>query len=135
MSDKKLAKQATQLDLALASVEQALGVLLKHPIAEVVGRLTTLERCELEALAVYAIDTLFWILLKVNGVPPKEHPVMVELQRVQRYIGKINKAKEAVEQQEQREEGKRSMRVDREAAGRFIRSALADGKTAETGDE
>ncbi|KAJ1838732.1 histone H3.1, partial [Coemansia sp. RSA 2703] len=133
--DKKILKQVTQVDAALSSVEQALDVLLRQPIDQVAGRLTALERCELEALAAYAIDTLFWILLKVNGVPPKEHPVMVELQRVQRYIGKINKAKEAVGMQEGREEARRGLRVDKQAADRLVRGALADGgESAETGE-
>ncbi|KAJ1644749.1 hypothetical protein J3B02_005687 [Coemansia erecta] len=124
MADRKLPKHIDQLDAALHQVQQSLGPILSQPLSETLPRLSAIERCELEALIVYAIDTLFWIYLKINGVPPKEHPVMNELQRVQRYIAKVNKAKGVDEKKDER-----TMRVDREAADRFIKNAISSAST------
>ncbi|KAJ2707582.1 hypothetical protein FB645_000559 [Coemansia sp. IMI 203386] len=124
MADKKLSKHVDQLDAALQQVQQSLGPILSQPLSETLPRLSAIERCELEALVVYSIDTLFWIYLKINGVPPKEHPVMNELQRVQRYIAKINKAKGV-----QEKKNERPMKVDKEAANRFIKNAISSATT------
>ncbi|KAJ1728622.1 hypothetical protein LPJ61_003937 [Coemansia biformis] len=118
MADKKLLKHAEQLAAAVDQVHAALGPVLSQPLSDILPKLSPLQRCELEALVAYSIHTLFWIYLKVNGVPPKEHPVMGELQRVQRYMEKINRAKRGGEPEP------RTMRVDAEAADRFIRSAI-----------
>ncbi|KAI7834890.1 Sas10/Utp3/C1D family-domain-containing protein [Kickxella alabastrina] len=122
--DKKLSKQVDQLDAAIEQVERALGPILSQPLNEQLSKLSAIERCELEALIAYSIDTLFWIYLKVNGVPPKEHPVMAELQRVQRYIGKINKAKGINGE----DGGGDRMKLDKQAADRFIRNAISSNK-------
>ncbi|KAJ1743348.1 hypothetical protein LPJ78_001350 [Coemansia sp. RSA 989] len=119
MSDKKVSKHVDQLAVAVDQIQTALGPILSQPLNEILPKLTPIQRCELEALVVYSIDTLFWIYLKVNGVPPKEHPIMKELQRVQRYIEKINKAKA---------QDLRTTKVDAEAAGRFIRNAVESSK-------
>ncbi|KAJ2721915.1 hypothetical protein GGI07_003656 [Coemansia sp. Benny D115] len=121
---KKLGKHINQLDAALEQVQQSLGPVLSQPLSELLPRLSVIQRCELEALVAYSIDTLFWIYLKVNGVPPKEHPVMNELQRVQKYIAKINKAKGVYEGTDS-EADKRPMKVDKDAADRLIRGAIS----------
>ncbi|KAJ1830081.1 hypothetical protein LPJ63_000576 [Coemansia sp. RSA 2711] len=122
MADQKVSKHVDQLTAAVDQVQAALGPILSQPLNEILPKLTPIQRCELEALVAYSIDTLFWIYLKVNGVPPKEHPIMKELQRVQRYIEKINKAKDS----ETREA--RPMKVDAEAADRIIRNTVASAK-------
>ncbi|KAJ2783860.1 hypothetical protein H4R18_001468 [Coemansia javaensis] len=124
MADKKLAKHADQLAAAVDQVRAALGPVLTQPLGNILPKLTPVQRCELEALVAYSIHTLFWIYLKVNGVPPKEHPVMAELQRVQRYMEKINRAKQGGDAPEEQ----RRMAVDADAADRFIRSAIASAK-------
>ncbi|KAI8323148.1 hypothetical protein GQ54DRAFT_245418, partial [Martensiomyces pterosporus] len=80
MSDQRVSKHVDQLTAAIDQVERALEPILSQPLTEVLPKLSTIQRCELEALVAYSINTLFWIFLKVNGVPPKEHPVMSELQ-------------------------------------------------------
>ncbi|KAJ2806916.1 hypothetical protein H4S07_003696 [Coemansia furcata] len=123
MSEEKLSKHVDQFTVAVDQVQRALEPILKQPLGEVLPKLSTIQRCELEALVAYYIDTLFWIFLKINGVPPKEHPVMKELQRVQRYIAKINEAKST--QSTGGSSNSRTTKVDKDAADRFIRSALS----------
>ena len=62
---------------------------------------------------------LVWILLKTKGVDTTNHPVMQELERVKSYFGKIKRVQENEDEKEER-----GARVDRSAAGRFIRAAL-----------
>ncbi|KAJ2820051.1 hypothetical protein GGI24_004605 [Coemansia furcata] len=124
MSEEKLSKHVDQFTVAVDQVQRALEPILKQPLGEVLPKLSTIQRCELEALVAYSIDTLFWIFLKINGVPPKEHPVMKELQRVQRYIAKINEAKGTQSTGGSSNNG-RTTKVDKDAADRFIRSALS----------
>jgi exosome complex protein LRP1 len=57
--------------------------------------------------------------LRLHGVNAKEHPVFRELTRVKQYFGKIQ-ALEA----EQAEPEQRTMTLDKEAAGRFIKHGL-----------
>ncbi|KAJ2852751.1 hypothetical protein IWW36_000108 [Coemansia brasiliensis] len=125
MSDKKVSKHVDQLAAAVNQIQTTLQPILSQPLSEILPKLTPIQRCELEALVVYSIDTLFWIYLKVNGVPPKEHPIMKELQRVQRYIEKINKAKDSNKAKSQ---DSRTMKVDADAADRFIQNAAASTK-------
>ncbi|KAJ2825298.1 hypothetical protein FBU31_003751 [Coemansia sp. 'formosensis'] len=126
MSEQKLSKHVDQFTVAVDQVQRALEPILKQPLGEVLPKLSTIQRCELEALVAYSIDTLFWIFLKINGVPPKEHPVMKELQRVQRYIAKINEAKST---QSTGGSNGRTTKVDKDAADRFIRSALSSSSS------
>ncbi|KAJ2694406.1 hypothetical protein H4R19_005917 [Coemansia spiralis] len=122
MADRKLTKHADQLAAAVDQVQAALGPVLSQPLGDILPKLTPIQRCELEALVAYSIHTLFWIYLKVNGVPPKTHPVMTELQRVQRYMEKINRAKNGGAPEQ------RPVKVDADAADRFIRSAIGAPK-------
>ncbi|KAJ2398640.1 hypothetical protein GGI23_003126 [Coemansia sp. RSA 2559] len=120
MAEDKVQKQVDQFSAAIENVHRALEPILQQPLSETLPKLTAMQRCELEALVAYSINTLFFVYLKANGVPPKEHPVMNELQRVQRYIAKINKTKadQAADAQQ------RPMKVDKDAADRLIRSAI-----------
>ncbi|KAJ2538356.1 hypothetical protein EV175_006487 [Coemansia sp. RSA 1933] len=128
MAEDKVQKQVDQFGLAVENVRRALEPILSQPLGETLPKLTAMQRCELEALVAYSINTLFFVYLKANGVPPKEHPVMNELQRVQRYIAKINKTKAAAGQGESdsNDNGRqqRPMKVDKDAADRLIRSAI-----------
>ncbi|ORX68278.1 hypothetical protein DL89DRAFT_268777 [Linderina pennispora] len=116
MSDAKVQKSVDKLSAELARVEASLQPILGHGMAELLPKLTALQRCELSALVAYSIETLFWIYMKANGVPPKEHPVMKELQRIQRHMAKIDAAKGTAQAE------KRPMQLDKTAAERFIRS-------------
>lgn len=65
---------------------------------------------------------LVWILLKTKGVDTTNHPVMQELERVKSYFGKIKKVQENEKEPSSSEQ--KGQRVDKSAAGRFIRAAL-----------
>nr|WJN24844.1 homeodomain transcription factor bE [Tranzscheliella williamsii] len=85
-------------------------------VDELGGRL---DAARLQVSVAYVLMDLVWILLKTKGVDATSHPVLQELERVKGYFGKIKRVQEAAN-----EEGERPA-VDRSAAGRFIRAALA----------
>lgn len=88
-------------------------------VDELHGRL---DAARMQVSVAYVLMDLVWILLKTKGVDPTNHPVMQELERVKSYFGKIKRVQD--DEKEPKEEQKGS-RVDKSAAGRFIRAALA----------
>ncbi|SPO42610.1 related to LRP1 - nuclear exosome-associated nucleic acid binding protein [Moesziomyces antarcticus] len=81
-----------------------------------------LDAARMQVSVAYVLMDLVWILLKTKGVDPTNHPVMQELERVKSYFGKIKRVQD--DEKEPKNEQKGS-RVDKSAAGRFIRAALA----------
>ncbi|KAF9956464.1 hypothetical protein BGZ65_002689 [Modicella reniformis] len=125
-------KNATNALLAtLAELETMLAPLFATPSAlnETMAKLETDKRCQIELLMAYAINTLAYINLKTNGIAPSSHPVVNELKRIKTYTEKLRHAIQGY---------KSTMGVDKDAAARFIRGALAANesaarKTTETG--
>ncbi|KAI8874553.1 hypothetical protein K501DRAFT_195627 [Backusella circina FSU 941] len=113
-------KAAKALRARLAVVKRHLEPLLNRPISELYNKLSITERCELEVLLAYSLNTLYYIYMRTQGVDPQDHAVMKELVRIKEYIDKIKIA-----------EGrgpKRTMQVDRDAANRFIKAAITETK-------
>ncbi|KAK4697895.1 exosome complex protein LRP1, partial [Lecanoromycetidae sp. Uapishka_2] len=88
------------LDDNIDDLEEALAPLLKGAISDTAGKLPLLDKAQL-----------------LNGINAKAHPVFRELTRVKQYFEKIKTAESA---------GKKpSTKIDKEAAARFIKHALA----------
>ncbi|KAN0060413.1 hypothetical protein ACQY0O_007743 [Thecaphora frezii] len=77
-----------------------------------------LDSARLQVSVAYVLLDLVWIYLKTKGINPTTHPVMGELERVKSYFAKIK----AVQNRENEEA---HMKLDKSAAGRFIRAALS----------
>ncbi|KAG9324807.1 hypothetical protein KVV02_004680 [Mortierella alpina] len=117
-------KNATKaLLVTLAELEGMLAPLFATPssLTETLAKLDSEKRCQLELLMAYAINTLAFINLKTNGTAPNTHPVMKELKRVKDYTEKLRHAIHG---------NKPNMEVDKDAATRFIRGALAANEVA-----
>ncbi|OMJ21111.1 Nuclear nucleic acid-binding protein C1D [Smittium culicis] len=112
----KIEDQVKKLDLALEDVEKKIKPILEFSLHENLIKLNTLERCKIEALIAYSLNTLIYIFIRINGFLPQSHPVMNELKRIQNSITKINEAEES--------SNKRKLVVDSEAAKRFIKHAV-----------
>ncbi|KAJ1028917.1 hypothetical protein NDA18_002939 [Ustilago nuda] len=82
-----------------------------------------LDAARMQVSVAYVLMDLVWILLKTKGVDPMNHPVMQELERVKSYFGKIKRVQD--NEKEPAAQGEKGTKVDRSAAGRFIRAALA----------
>ena len=89
------------------------------------GTLTSLEKARLNVLLAYSLETYLYVILKMTGHPTKDHVVMRDLSQIRSYLQKI-KAVEGgnVGKSEHRVDDMRSSKVDKEAAGRFIKNAL-----------
>ncbi|SJX60624.1 related to nuclear regulator [Sporisorium reilianum f. sp. reilianum] len=109
-----LAHNYEQLNAAL----QANSASTDNADDELHGRL---DAARMQVSVAYVLMDLVWILLKTKGVDTTNHPVMQELERVKSYFGKIKR----VQENEGEKAEEKGARVDRSAAGRFIRAALA----------
>ncbi|KAK1061985.1 hypothetical protein LTR74_010649 [Friedmanniomyces endolithicus] len=98
-------------------LEDALAPLLKTALSASTSKLPLLDKAKLYVLVTYAIESILFSALRLNGVDAKEHPVFQELNRVKEYFAKIKTAEAAG--------AKRSTVVNREAAGRIIKHGLA----------
>jgi len=124
MSDTSINTTLQALEVELENVESLLHPLLETSLTETAGKLNPTERCKLHVLLAYTISSLFYVYLKAQGVSPKEHPVIAELERIKGYMERINKL-------EQKSPIK-SMQVDPAAAKRFVKHALASASKEES---
>ncbi|KAI1793138.1 Sas10/Utp3/C1D family-domain-containing protein [Ganoderma leucocontextum] len=117
-ADKVLAKLAT-LDDSLDDLEEKLEPLLAQTLPESLLSLETIQQAKLNVALPYLVYDLIFIYLKTRGIDPKSHPVVAELDRVRQYFDKIKNAEDPE---------KRKTAVDRAAANRFIKHAIAQVK-------
>ncbi|KAM5532258.1 hypothetical protein V8D89_014097 [Ganoderma adspersum] len=117
-ADKLLAKLAT-LNNSLDDLEEKLEPLLAQTLPESLLPLETIQQVKLNVALPYLVYDLIFIYLKTRGIDPKSHPVVAELDRVRQYFDKIKNAEDPE---------KRKTAVDRGAANRFIKHAIAQAK-------
>ncbi|KAF9421939.1 hypothetical protein BGZ94_008704 [Podila epigama] len=108
----------------LGELDTFLAPLFASPssLSETLAKLDIEKRCQLELLIGYAINTFAFINLKTNGNATKDHAVMHELARIKQYTVKLRQASQG---------NKPTMEVNKEAAERFIKGALASNITAD----
>ncbi|KAK9456974.1 hypothetical protein V1511DRAFT_495828 [Dipodascopsis uninucleata] len=76
-----------------------------------------LERAKTYVMMLYALNSSIFATMKVAGIDVSENSIMNDIKRVQEYMSKIKTAEELA--------AGRTLQLDREAAGRFIKNALA----------
>ncbi|KAK3336206.1 Sas10/Utp3/C1D family-domain-containing protein [Cercophora scortea] len=108
-----------QLDVDLDQLQEALKPLLGD-VGDVSARLPLLDRAKLYVLVSYAIESLLFSSLRLNGVETKNHAIFAELTRVKQYFDKIHKLENPVQEREKT--------LNTAAAIRFVRSDLSDDK-------
>ncbi|KAI1610656.1 Sas10/Utp3/C1D family-domain-containing protein [Exophiala viscosa] len=121
MDTKSLLAVVEQLEENIEDLEENFEPLLEREsdFASITKKLPLLDRAKLNVLVVYAIESLLFSYLKLQGVDAKEHAVFRELARVRQYFEKIKNAEPgAVTAQP-------SVTLNREAAERVIKHALA----------
>lgn len=98
-------------------LEESLAPLLKTALSHSTSKLPLLDKAKLYVLATYALESILFSSLRLNGVDAKSHPVFQELARVKEYFAKIKTAETGP--------AKRSTTLDKDAANRFIKHGLA----------
>ncbi|KAI4104363.1 MAG: hypothetical protein L6R37_003360 [Teloschistes peruensis] len=105
------------LDDAIDELEENLHPLITHALTEEVSKLPLLDKAQLYILVTYAIDSILFSYLRLNGINPKEHAVSTEIARVRQYFDKIRNVEIVGSKRE-------NMSLNRLAAGRVIKHAL-----------
>ena len=97
--------------------EESLASLINTALSASTSKLPLLDKAKLYTLVTYAIESLLFSYLRLNGLDAKTHPVFAELSRVKQYFEKIKTAETS--------HVKRNATLDKAAAGRFIKQGLA----------
>ena len=117
MDPDSLTPLVEDLSSEIDNLTAALEPLLQTSLSTSASRLPLLDKAKLYVLATYTIESLLFSYLRLHGTDAKSHPVFQELNRVKSYFSKIQNAEgQGTENQK---------RVDKEAAGRFIKHGLA----------
>ncbi|OJT12042.1 Nuclear nucleic acid-binding protein C1D [Trametes pubescens] len=118
MSDcsELLLAKLDSLNDSLDDLEERLEPLLAQTLPESLLPLDTIQQVKLNVALPYLVYDLIFIYLKTRGIDPKTHPVVAELDRVRQYFDKIKNAEDPE---------KRKTTVDKAAANRFIKHAIA----------
>ncbi|KAL2816899.1 Sas10/Utp3/C1D family-domain-containing protein [Aspergillus granulosus] len=106
-----------QLDDNVDDLEEALAPLLGSTVVETSKKLPVLDKAKFHVTITYTLESLIFSYLRLHGVEAKDHPVFRELTRVRQYFEKIKTLETPPEQ--------RTMVLDKQAAGRFIKHGLA----------
>ncbi|KAH9206608.1 Sas10/Utp3/C1D family-domain-containing protein [Leptodontidium sp. 2 PMI_412] len=116
MDSTKVMSLLETLDDEIDDLEESLQPLLKSALSETASKLPLLDKAKLYVLATYAIESMLFSYLRLNGIKAREHPVFKELTRVKQYFDKIKAIETPVE---------RNMAVDKAAVARFIKAGLS----------
>ncbi|KAG8534256.1 uncharacterized protein KY384_001100 [Bacidia gigantensis] len=106
------------LDYNIGELREVLAPILDSPLSETAGRLPILDKAQLFVLWAYALESITFSYLRLNGIDAKEHPIFTELTRVKQYFGKIQGAVSSTST------SKPNMQLDKAAADRIIKHAL-----------
>ncbi|KAI9860008.1 MAG: hypothetical protein M1813_006355 [Trichoglossum hirsutum] len=116
--DANLTPLIDRLEVQIDDLRDALEPLLVIALSHSAAKLPLLDKAKLYVLVTYAIESLLFSILKLDGVNSREHPVFRELTRVKQYFEKIKHVEQSGIKRD-------NLSLDKEAANRFIKHALA----------
>jgi exosome complex protein LRP1 len=108
------------LESDIDDLEASLSPLLASTITNLSTKLPLLDKSKLYVLSTYAIESLLFSYMRLNGVDARSHPVFTELARVKQYFDKIKTAENPDAEKKQQ-----NSRLNQGAAKRFITAALS----------
>lgn len=110
LNDKSLITTIQNLDHSIAEIE----TLLESRLNVDYNSLSVEDKIKHDVLIAFALNSLYWMYLRMDGVDPTTHGIKKELDRVKSSmeLAKIAMAKKTMP------------RVDKGAAGRFVGHAL-----------
>ncbi|KAF2109758.1 hypothetical protein BDV96DRAFT_585316 [Lophiotrema nucula] len=111
-----VADQIEDLEANIDDLTTALHPVLTTPLTTQTSTLPLLDKAKLYILHAYAIESLLFSALQASGADAKAHPIFKELARLKTYFKKIKDAELGTVP---------TTRLDKGAAGRFIRAGLA----------
>lgn len=117
MDSSEVKELVDEMGDSIDQLETSLAPLLKQSLASSTSKLPLLDKAKLYVLATYAIDSVLFSYLRLNGQNIKDHPVVQEITRVRSYFQKIKEAETGPTQ--------RNATLDKDAAARFIKHGLS----------
>lgn len=117
VGSQSVEKLVEDLSVNLDDLETSLTPLLNQALSTTTSRLPLLDKAKICILAAYAIESLLFSYLRLNGVDAKEHAVFKELTRVKAYFEKVKQAELGP--------STRPTTLDKAAASRFVKHGLA----------
>jgi exosome complex protein LRP1 len=118
MDPSELHEHLTALSTNIDTLEAALNPLLTTPLTTMSAPLPLLAKAKISALSAYAIESLLFGSIRLSGTDARSHPVFAELARTKGCFERIARAEDP-------NRGKPTMRVDKDAARRFVKAGLA----------
>lgn len=118
--EDRLRAKVANLNASLDELETQLDPLFTKSLPETLVALETIQQAKLQVVLPYVLYDLVFVYLKTRGIDPRTHPVIGELDRVRQYFDKIKSAEDSEE--------KKRLGIDKAAAGRFIKHAIAQAK-------
>jgi len=112
----------------LKQLEENLKPLTAKPYHEILSKLSPLEKSKVGIMEVYSINTLFWVLMRTSG--EDVDPTLKDDYRLE-----MNRLKELQSRLSEVEARAGRARIDRKAAGRFIRHGLGKNTREEREEE
>ncbi|XP_011193124.2 nuclear nucleic acid-binding protein C1D [Zeugodacus cucurbitae] len=111
-NDEKFTKTVNNFSNALDKIEKSISTAVELKDFE---ELSTQEKVKLDNYLAYAINSLYWMHVKLRGDDPNEHGIKNELSRVRQTIVRDKQIYE-----------RNTIRpvIDKAAAGRFIKHGL-----------
>ncbi|TEY68342.1 hypothetical protein BOTCAL_0119g00150 [Botryotinia calthae] len=120
MDPTKILSLLEQLDDDIDDIEDTVAPFIQKTIPEFASKLPLLDKAKLYTLVTYAIESILFSYLRLNGVNAREHPVFTELTRMKQYFEKIK-----VTENPPATAAERNLKLDKGAAGRFIKAGLS----------
>eukprot|EP01098_Paradermamoeba_levis_P001060 TRINITY_DN11191_c0_g1_i1.p1 TRINITY_DN11191_c0_g1~~TRINITY_DN11191_c0_g1_i1.p1 ORF type:complete len:199 (-),score=59.79 TRINITY_DN11191_c0_g1_i1:115-711(-) len=114
-----LQQTISSFETEISSIEKQLRPFFAVPLKDVTSQLTPLDEAKLNVITAFAINNLFYMYLKAQGVSTTTHPVKQELERIKLYFKKIRELATGNEP---------TSRLDVDAAKRFIQHATGKAK-------
>ena len=99
---------------SVSDLKTQLQLLTSQPRSDLYEKLDPMGRANMDLMSAYAVNSLFWMLLKTMGVNPAETNVKQELDRV----------KEAMKRMKEIKDKEKRGKVDQGAARRLVTSGL-----------
>lgn len=117
MDSSDVKELADDMSGSIDDLETALAPLLNASLSASTSKLPLLDKAKLYVVATYAIDSVLFSYLRLNGTKMQDHPVAQEIMRVRSYFNKIKEVEMGPAQ--------RSATLDKDAAARFIKHGLS----------
>ncbi|KAF9531874.1 Sas10/Utp3/C1D family-domain-containing protein [Crepidotus variabilis] len=115
----KVKAKVQALSSALSELEAQLEPLFDKLLPETLADLEPIQQAKLQTVIPYVVYDLIFMYLKTQGIDPKTHPVISELDRIKQYFEKIQNIENPP---------KRTTEVDKAAASRFIQHAISQAQ-------